>query len=259
MCTNTTPRYNYGQAPDSPFNPSRRDEVYQQVARARSDPGFASFFAWDIMSGKPDTGDYFYTSYVQDQYADDPNGGTRKTGQQTVFEKHRQEGGDGDGYLYANHQLNASKSWVPQAFDYPVMKGEDGGWYRAERYSYDPQARSSMADSLFKTSGQQSFKAGEQVTDATTIRLLNAGHYAFSAKGARGEEVFIPWAEGFAPRKGGKEKAEAGNDKQQQTGSGRDAQMVGASTATPGNVIGGGASLLGNSQNLPDRKTLLGK
>lgn len=251
MCVNAGTQYSYGQGGGSAWNPSTRDPVYQQVQRARSDPGFAKYFAWDIMTAKPETGNSYYT--YENQYVNDPGGpdGSATSGHyERTLKEQSQQNEEGYGHLYTKHQLNASQSWVAQAFGNPVIKGKNGDWHMALRMRED-------ATPLGGGKGQD-FIPGNQITDAQTVRLLNEGHYAFSAKGGDGTEVFVPWAAGYTPSKAGRER-EVGNTKDAQVGAGRDAQMVDVGRAKPGNVIGGGASLLGNSAKEQERKTLLGK
>ncbi|MCL1939935.1 MAG: hypothetical protein FWG04_04675 [Desulfovibrionaceae bacterium] len=247
--------FNYGQgSADTAFNPSSRDPVYQQVSRARSDQDFARFFAWDILTAKPGSGDYLYSA---------SDGQASSSAQTHTANKYRQNGGGaapeyaaareisagGKGnYLNTKHQLNAANSWVAQAFGAPAMKDADGAWRLAMRFGSD-------------TSGGQSwsgrdFTPGEAVTDKNAVRLLNEGHYAFSAKGERGTEIFIPWAEGYTPGKGQREAKEM--KKKAQTGSGAERTVVGIGGASPGNVIGGRASLLGTAEDSGRRRSLLG-
>lgn len=243
------PQIDYGQGSGA-WSPAKRGEVTRQVQKATQDAAFAQNFAADIMFGKPGTGKYGSTEYWGwvPQQSGSGEMGDYKSGSSYVKTT------TSDSYLYNNNTLNASKSWVAQAFGAPAVKGSDGAWYRA-----DPRVRAHDEMAAKGGDGRYGFVAGSQITDANTVRMLNQGHYAFTAKGFDGSEVYVPWADGYTPAKGGKGAAADENAKPEQAGSGREAQMVDANTARPGNVIGGGASLLGNSSAQPDRKTLLGK
>ncbi|MDR2161216.1 MAG: hypothetical protein LBO77_03645 [Desulfovibrio sp.] len=208
MCTTSPhlPQVNYGQSKGA-WNPGKRDEVYRQIERARSDAAFANLFASDILFGKPE-GKYYY--------------------QETETGLERTKAAK-NGYLYNENSLNAAKSWVAQAFGVPAMRGEDGAWYKASPLLKPPSFAS-------KAQTQYGYTQGGRITDAQTLRLLNEGHFAFSARGYNGSEVYVPWAEGFAPGKGGRGKPEAG-DAKKESRAGKDPGMaVGA--ARPGTVLG---------------------
>lgn len=91
--------------------------------------------------------------------------------------------------------------------------------------------------------------------------MLNEGHYAFSAKGFDGSEVYVPWADGFVPRKGTQGKPEAGNYKKdaRQQKVQTESSSIGVGQAQPGNIIGGMPTLLGDAgKKQASAKTLLG-
>jgi hypothetical protein len=239
-----------GQLKDGPaFNPSARDPVYQQVARARTDNGFAKFFAWDILTAKPETGNFFHELI---------------DGNLVANRLENRDYGRDQAYMETKHQLNASKSWVAQAFGAPVVSDGNGGWRKAVRLTREvTMAMQKDAEGnpvpLAKQLWQGSdFAPGAAVTDTNLIRLLNGGHYAFSATGERGTKVYVPWAEGYLPAKGGNEAPERGNVKDS-GGAGANRAGVGPGTARPGNVIGGRQSLLGGAAEQEQRrKSLLG-
>jgi len=247
--------FDYGQgSAGAAFNPSSRDPVYQQVARARGDQDFARFFAWDILTAKPGSGDYLYSAYDVQTPSSGQNHTAKRFGAAPQYTAPQYtttreiSAGKRGNYLNTRHQLNATNSWVAQAFGAPAMKDADGTWRLAMRFGSD-------------TSGGQSwsgrdFTPGGAITDQNVIRLLNEGHYAFSAKGERGTEVFIPWAAGYTPGKGQQEAKEM--KKKAQTGSGAERRAVGVGAASPGNVIGGRASLLGTAEDPGRRSSLLG-
>jgi hypothetical protein len=173
--------------------------------------------------------------------------------------------------METRHQLNASKSWVAQAFGAPVISDGKGGWRKAVRLTQETTTTpvtDNRGRPVLDESGNQAvkastwqgndFAAGDAVTDANLIRLLNEGHYAFAGTGERGAKVYVPWAEGFIPAKGTNEAPERGNVKDS-GGTGADRAGVSPGTARPGNVIGGRQSLLGGAAEQDQRwKTLLG-
>ena len=241
------PKINYGQGSQA-WNPGKRDEVYQQVERARGDAGFARGFAADILFGKSDS---WYTYEI-------PRGAHRSSGEDRgsdiprtprLVEKNAKNGSA----LYNENTLNASKSWVTQAFGAPVIKGTDGNWYQAKALVNN----SALGIGNFKASYDYGFMQGARVTDANAVRLLNEGHHAFTAKGYDGSEVYVPWAAGFAPGKSGGGRPEAGNSKKETAQGATDRDMITAATAKPGNVIGGAETLLSGAM-ANRNKTLLG-
>jgi hypothetical protein len=217
--------------------------VYQQVARARSDQDFARFFAWDILTAKPGSGDYLYSAYDEKTQT-----GFDRRGEPVYASERKISAGKKSNYLNTKHQLNATNSWVAQAFGAPAMKDTNGVWRQAMRFDVDTSGGKSWYG--------QDFTPGEAITDRNAIRLLNEGHYAFSATGERGTEIFIPWAEGYTPGKGQQEAREM--KKKAQTWSGAERSTVGVGAASPGNVIGGRASLLGTAEYSGRRRSLLG-
>ena len=240
------PQVDYGQGKQA-FNPSERGPVYQQIEKARQDAAFAQSFAADIMLGKEASGSKVYG----------------KNGQSMAANK--------NGYMYNENTLNASKSWVPQTFGAPAVKDKDGNWYQANllgngnvaKANYDPskdKGKGSMFDMFIAQGKGYGFTQGSRITDKETLRLLNEGHYAFSAKGFDGSEVYVPWANDYVPKKGYAGKPEAGNYKKDQdpkkvqTGS----AGVGVGQAQPGNVLGGKPTMLGDAGKKQIGKTLLG-
>ena len=235
------PQINYGQGKNNAYNPANRGAVYQQVQRATKDANFARNFATDIIFGQPGTGDFDSTEYWTWQSQTTGNKDDSKT--ETWFGKTTTP----DSYLYNRNSLNASKSWVAQAFGNPALQGGDGNWYRAQSIVDNRNASGTT---------QYGFRAGERITDAQTVRMLNEGHYAFKAGGYDGSEVYVPWAQGYTPAKGQGGRPEAENSKSQTSANATPQRdMVSPSTAQPNNVIAGQASLLGNDRN---KKTLLG-
>lgn len=266
MCvlkSSPAPKVDYGQGSQA-WNPNKRDDVYQQVERAKSDDGFARSFAADILFGKPSGDSWFtYETPKGPHHSSEENRGDDVPRTPRLVEKQAKRGSA----LYNENTLNASKSWVTQAFGAPVVKGADGNWYEAKALvgsggtSQGPGGQVMFANK--NSTPDYGFMAGARLTDANTVRLLNEGHHAFSAKGYDGSEVYVPWADGFAPGKGGGGKPEAGNAKKELAQGATARDMVTAVTAKPGNVIGGAAAgggaetlLSGALKNA--KKTLLG-
>lgn len=241
------PQVDYGQGKQA-FKPSERGPVYQQIEKARQDAAFAQSFAADIMLGKEASGSKVYG----------------KNGQSIAANK--------QGYMYNENTLNAAKSWVPQTFGAPAVKDKEGNWYqanllangnviKADNSKLVQDNRGKFQVDKFSKSGEgYGFIAGNKITDPNTLRLLNEGHYAFSAKGFDGSQVYVPWANDYVPKKGYAGKPEAGNYKKDQdpknvqTGS----AGVGVGQAQPGNVIGGKPTMLGDAGKKQIGKTLLG-
>lgn len=250
MCIPTSPssaQVDYGQGKQA-FNPSDRGPVYQQVEKARQDDAFAQMFAADIMLGKEASGGVIYG----------------KNGQSMAGER--------GGYLYNKNTLNAASSWVPQTFGAPAVQDKNGDWYQANllangnvikadnsRLVQDNRGKFQV-DQFIKTGEGYGFIPGAKITDKETLRMLNEGHYAFSAKGFDGSQVYVPWANGYVPKKGYAGKPEAGNYKKDperqkvRTAS----SEVGVGQAQPGNVLGGKPTMLGDAGKKQIGKTLLG-
>lgn len=215
------PQVDYGQKKGA-FNPDSRAPVYQQVERARKEGDFASLFAADIMFGKKESGEFVYT------YAPGKAGSGGEPASGTELGKHKV---NGQGYLYNKNSLNASQSWVPQAFAAPAVRGDDGAWYSAQLL-YDPKAG--------KGKSPFGFIPGQKITDENAVRLLEGGHYAFKAEGAGGTEVYVGWAGGFEPKKNERGAPEAANRKKEENTLPASARkMVSVGAAEPGNVMGG--------------------
>ena len=240
------PQVDYGQG-NQAFNPSGRGPVYQQVEKARQDAAFAQSFAADIMLGKEASSSKVYGKNGQSMAANE------------------------QGYMYNENTLNAAKSWVPQAFGAPAVKDKDGNWYQANllangnvaKANYDPskdKAKGSMNDMLIAQGEGYGFIAGNKITDPNTLRMLNEGHYAFSAKGFDGSQVYVPWASGYVPKKGYAGKPEAGNYKKDQDPKKVHTESAGGGVgqAQPGNVLGGKPTLLGDAGKKQIGKTLIG-
>ena len=280
MCVPSSPssvQVDYGQGKQA-FNPSTREPVYQQIEKAKQDNEFAQMFAADIMLGKEASGGVVYgynpyKGYSADKLVND-------LGFDPLTAKSIASSGDylakrvKDGYLYNENTLNASKSWVPQTFGAPAVQDKNGNWYQAnllangsvsfqkggERHKGGSRG---MAGYNYNKKGEgYGFIPGAKITDAETLRLLNEGHYAFSAKGFDGSEVYVPWAKGYAPKKGYGGKPEAGNYKKDQEHKPVHTQSgsVGVGQAQPGNIIGGKPTLLGDADKDKQikNKTLLG-
>ena len=199
------PKVNYGQAEGQAWNPSTRSEVYQQADKARNDAAFANQFAADIIFSKEETGGSAYLL----------NG--------------EKVGLNSQGYLYNKNSLNAAKSWAGQAFGAPAIKGEDGNWYTAygqlnvnkvpikKRVLTGGRDNQQIIDSHQYVRGNASgfgFIQGERINDENLIRQLNEGAYAFSAQGANGSTVYVPYASGYQVQKSEGGKPEAANYKQ---------------------------------------------
>jgi hypothetical protein len=230
MCINrgpNLPQLDYGQGQGA-FNPSTRAPVYQQVDKARRDGAFARDFAADILLGKPDSGEKIYTNPYTTKHTR-TFGGDTYTYETTHNSVKPNKGGKGPDYLYNRNSLNAASSWVPQAFSAPALRGENGNWYQADLWQGKGETESGW-----------DFAQGKQITDAETLRRLNQGTYAFAATGVRGTQVYVPWAEGYVPAKGGHGAPEAGNRKQEAENTGNTNRRIPTvGTAMPGNVIGG--------------------
>ena len=195
------PKVDYGQGAGKAWSPSTRSEVYQQADKAREDADFANQFAADIILSKEGTGGKVYDL----------------SGKSVSLNK---------GYLYNNNSLNASQSWAGQAFGAPAVKGKDGNWYSA--YSQLDMVTGTRTVRVGGRDGEASqrttyakggaggfgFMQGERITDSEILRQLNEGVYAFSAKGANGQTVYVPYASGYQLQKGQGGKPEAGNYKQ---------------------------------------------
>lgn len=244
------PRVNYGQAQGKAWSPASRAEVYQQAERARTDAAFANQFAADIIMSKKQTGGKIY----------DLNGKVIKT----------------KGYLYNKHSLNAAESWAGQAFGAPVVRDKAGNWYSAygqmdmtadtvKKRTGTGRENMRWIDSIAYNPGQAGgfgFVQGERVTDQTMLRQLNEGVYAFTAKGANGQTVYVPYASGYELRKGYGGKPEAGNYKQGDAGPAPERDKRNAWNVQPGVVgdpLGARQTLLGGAAvNRQKAKTLLG-
>lgn len=234
------PKMDYGQG-NRAWNPGKRDEVYQQVEKARGDAGFAAGFAADILFGKNNSWFTYETPKGPHRSSEEDRGSDTPRAPRLV-EKHSKRGNA----LYNENTLNASKSWVTQAFGAPAVRDESGNWYGAKVL-------------VGQGNDGYGFLRGDRITDANAVRLLNEGHYAFSAKGYDGSEVYVPWAGGFEPTKAGGGRPEAGNAKKDVARGAVERDMVTAGTARPDNVIAGGDArtlLGGTAENL--KKTLLG-
>ena len=244
------PRVDYGQKAGEAWVPSAREDVYRQMERARQDVGFAQQFAADIILSKEGSGKKAYDV----------------TGKEVTMNR---------GYLHTKHSLNASKSWAGQAFDTPAIKGADGNWYTA--YS---QLDMAVGTKKFRSGGRENhtsydiptynpgnakgfgFVQGDKITDKNLIQRLTEGAVAFTAKGANGQTVYVPYAAGFVPKKEAGGRPEAGNYKDYSDRSDvkRDART--ANTVDPGVVgdpLGLRQTLLGGAMGQQrQRKTLLG-
>ena len=241
------PQVDYGQGKQA-FNPSERGPVYQQIEKARQDAAFAQSFAADIMLGKEASGSKVYG----------------KNGQSMA--------GNKNGYLYNKNTLNAASSWVPQTFGAPAVQDKEGNWYQANLLANGNVIKADnsrlvqdnrgtfQVDTFIKQGDGYGFIPGTKITDANMVRLLNEGHYAFSAKGFDGSQVYVPWASGYTPKKGYAGKPEAGNYKKDQDPKKvhTESAGVGVGQAQPGNVLGGKPTLLGDAGKKQIGKTLLG-
>ena len=241
------PKVDYGQGSQA-WNPGKRDEVYQQEEKAKGDAGFARGFAADILFGKSDSW-YTYETPQGPHRSSEEDRGSDVPRSPRLVEKKSKNGNA----LYNENTLNASKSWVTQAFGAPVVKGQDGNWYEAKALVNS----GSLSNGKAGASNEYGFMQGNRVTDANAVRLLNEGHHAFTAKGYDGSEVYVPWADGYAPGKSGGGKPEAGNAKKETAQGATERDMITAATAKPGNVIGGAETLLSGALN-NTKKTLLG-
>lgn len=236
----------YGQGKQA-FSPAERGPVYQQIEKAKQDAAFAQMFAADIMLGK------------------EASGGA-------VYGKNGQAISTKNGYMYNQNTLNAAKSWVPQTFGAPAVQDKNGNWYQANllangnvvtadnRRLLEDNRGKPQQDKFIKTGEGYGFIPGAKITDKETLRLLNEGHYAFTAKGFDGSNVYVPWASGYTPKKGYGGKPEAENYKKdpQRQKVRTPSSEVGVGQARPGNVIGGKPTLLGSAATASGRKTLLG-
>ena len=244
------PKVNYGQAQGKAWSPATRAEVYQQAERARTDAAFANQFAADIILSKQQSGGKVY----------DLNGKAIDT----------------KGYLYNKHSLNAAESWAGQAFGSPVVKDKNGNWYSAygqldmtadaiKKRTGTGREHSQIIDSVAYNPGKAGgfgFVQGERITDQAILRQLNEGVYAFTAKGANGQDVYVPYAAGYELRKGYGGKPEAGNYKQGDAGGAPERDKRTAWNVQPGVVgdpLGARQTLLGGA-TVPKQKakTLLG-
>lgn len=244
------PQVDYGQAAGTAWNPASRAEVYQRAEKARADAAFANLFAADIIFSKEGTG----------------NGAYDRDGKSVRF--------NNNGYLYNKNSLNAAESWAGQAFGAPALKGENGDWYTAHgqlnmtsrtvRTVSGGREGGRGARTIYNgAAGNYGFVQGEKITDADMIRQLNSGAYAFTAKGANGATVYVPYALGYELQKGAGGKPEAGNYKQDvaQGATSRDSRtaynvrpnVVGDPLGLRQTLLGGAATATQNQ-----RKTLLG-
>lgn len=218
------PKVNYGQKTGEVWNPGAREDVYQQMDRARQDAAFAQQFATDIILSKEKTGKKTYDA----------------NGKEVLFNQ---------GHLYTKHSLNAAKSWAGQAFDSPVLKGADGNWYTAyaqlDMVSNTRKQRQGRDSDQYRTITTYSpgkangfgFVQGEKITDKNLLQSLTEGVVAFTAKGANGQEVYVPYASGYVPKKGEGGKPEAGNYKSDVAPGGKPRDPRSANTVQP-NVVG---------------------
>ena len=194
------PKVDYGQKPGEAWNPSTRADVYQQAEKARNDAAFAQAFAADILLSKEHSGKKVYDL----------------TGKAVNLDRN---------YLYTQHSLNAAKSWAGQAFDAPAIKGADGNWYsaysqpdmvagtRSRRVGGREGGISQSPTYVKGGAGGFGFVQGTRITDQALLQRLNAGVVAFTAKGANGQTVYVPYAAGYVPKKGEGGRPEAGNYK----------------------------------------------
>ena len=245
------PKVDYGQGAGKAWSPSTRSEVYQQADKAREDADFANQFAADIILSKEGTGGKVYDL----------------SGKSVSLNK---------GYLYNKNSLNASQSWAGQAFGAPAIKGEDGNWYTA--YS---QLNMATGSKKVVSGGRDNhtwstkpvympgkangfgFIQGERITDADMIRQLSEGAYAFTAQGANGSTVYVPYASGYQVQKSEGGKPEAGNFKKDTAGGATARDSRTAYNVQPnvvGDPLGMRQTLLGGgmAQALNKQKTLLG-
>ena len=244
------PKVNYGQEKNKAWSPAARSEVYQQAERARTDAGFANQFAADIIMSKEKTGSRVY----------DVTGKAHDT----------------KGYLYNKHSLNAAESWAGQAFAAPVIKGQDGNFYTAySQLNMSTGTQKKMVGTsrenhhvidatVYKSGGASGFGfvQGEKITDAAMLRQLKEGVYAFTAKGANGQTVYVPYASGYELQKGYGGRPEAGNYKEGDAGGAPERDKRNAWNVQPGVVsdpLGMKQTLLGGAakQEVKNR-TLLG-
>ena len=245
------PTVDYGQEAGKAWNPATREELYRMVQRARSDAALANLFAADIMTAK---GEF----KVMRSF---PGMAGKET---TPQERKRQYRLDDRDPLYIEHSLNAAESWASQAFDTPVVKGEDGNYYYARNQASKPGGHFSKPQ-IRNTNQSQSqlynFHAGDKVTDNTLIQRLNNGAYAFSAKGDNGLTVYVPYADGYTPYKN---DASAGARNLKDTVQSATARNVRtAHTVEPqvvSNPLGQQTTLLSGASSYvpPKLKTLLG-
>ena len=197
------PKVDYGQGAGKAWNPSTRSEVYQQADKARNDAAFANQFAADIILSKEATGGKVY----------DLQGNAQRINNQ--------------GYLYNKNSLNAAESWAGQAFGAPAIKGEDGNWYTAysqlnmntgktERIHGGRENHYTTTHNAYSGGKADGFGfiQGKRITDENMLRQLNEGAYAFSAQGANGSTVYVPYASGYQVQKSEGGKPEAANYKQ---------------------------------------------
>ncbi len=245
------PKVDYGQGEGKAWVPATRAEVYQRAEKARADAAFANQFAADIILSKKGTGSTVY----------DLKGNAVKV--------------NNSGYLHNKHSLNAAESWAGQAFGAPAVKGADGNWYTAySQLNMVEEKRKSLQggrESHYETirsvynpggSSGYGFVQGERISDQNLLRQLESGSYAFSAKGANGLDVYVPFASGYELKKGEGGKPEAGNYKQDvaQGATARDKRSQwNVQPNVVGDPLGMRQTLLGGAMAEPKKsKTLLG-
>ncbi len=184
------PQVDYGQGAGKAWNPANREELFGMVNRARSDAALANLFAADILTAKGGVAE------VTTRWSGSGKGEAKRV----AFTNGTKDP------LYIKHSLNGAESWAAQAFDTPVLKAADGNYYYAKSQvngtSTLDMASVHAARNGSAGKGPYEFGAGEKVTDSALIQRLNSGAYAFSAQGANGQTVYVPYAQGYVPRKG---------------------------------------------------------
>ncbi len=205
------PQYDYGQG-EGAWNPASGSLVYRRMEQARFVPSFALTFCMDILFGKERSGDQCYFWSSDPVYGTDAHGESVITGYTFTRLKHKTRGSKGNGWLYNDNTLNASRSGVPQMFGPPAAKS--GGMWR-----YAVPCTTMAGDPLPAGVPQFTFVIDSPVEDGAYLRMLDAGHAAFVARDHYGTAVCVPYALHWEPRKQRRGRPECGDSKTRPVGS----------------------------------------
>ncbi len=182
------PQVDYGQGSGA-WIPASRAPVYQAMERARLESYFARMFAADILFGREESGGHTWGYETVDQGHYDNNGDWIPNPVPVLTRFSCK-------WLYNENTLNASKTWVALLFGPPSVQS-GSAWFKAGAF----------------WSGSDWGFIAEDSPSGDTLRMLQEGHWAFSATGCNGVTVCVPYAEDSKPLKEGRGRIECGNSK----------------------------------------------